>query len=137
MAQADNLRVMYYNILDYPYSDPGRAPYFRTINRYLEADVILVTELKTLTGANTLLDQALNVYGTTHYQKAVYTSGTYSENLLYYNSDKLILYSQDVIYTSLRDINEYVLYYKSGDLGSTNDTIFFYFYVALKSQPGI
>jgi PKD repeat protein len=137
MAQVDNLRVMYYNLLDYPNSDPGREIYFRTVNQYLDADVILVTELKTLTGANTLLNQALNVYGTTHYQKAVYYTGDYSENLLYYNSEKLVLHSQDVIYTNLRDINEYVLYYNSADLPTTHDTIFFYFYIAhLKASQG-
>lgn len=136
-AQSDNLKVMYYNLLDYPYSDPGREVYLRTVNQYLQADVIAVTELKSSTGATTLLNQALNVYGTTHYQKAVYYTGTYSENLLYYNSEKLALYSQDVIYTSLRDINEYVLYYKSIDLATTNDTIFFYFYIAhLKASQG-
>jgi PKD repeat protein len=128
---------MYYNLLDYPNSDPGREVYFRTVNQYLQADVIAVTELKSSTGATTLLNQALNVYGTTHYQKAVYYTGDYSENLLYYNSEKLALHSQDVIYTSLRDINEYVLYYKSIDLATTNDTIFFYFYIAhLKASQG-
>lgn len=136
-AQTDNLKVMYYNLLDYPYGDPGREVYLRTVNQYLHADVIAVTELKSSTGATTLLNQALNVYGTTYYQKAVYYTGTYSENLLYYNSEKLALYSQDVIYTNLRDINEYVLYYKSADLSTTNDTIFFYFYIAhLKANQG-
>ncbi len=137
-AQSDNLRVMYYNVLDYPFSgDPGREINLRKVNLYLQADVILVTELKSSTGATTLLNQALNVFGTTHYQKAVYYTGDYSENLLYYNSDKLALYSQDVIYTNLRDINEYVLYYKSSDLGTATDTIFFYFYVAhLKASTG-
>jgi PKD repeat protein len=138
MAQVDNLRVMYYNVLDYPFSgDPGREVNFRKVNQYLDADVILVCELKSSTGATTLLNQALNVFGTTHYQKAIYNAWTNSENLLYYNSDKLALHSQDVIYTNLRDINEYVLYYKSSDLGTTNDTIFFYFYVAhLKANQG-
>jgi PKD repeat protein len=137
-AQTDNIRVMYYNVLDYPFSgDPGREQYFRIVNRYLEADVILVCELQSATGATTLLNDALNVYGITHYQKAIYYTGTYSENLLYYNSEKLALHSQDVIYTSLRDINEYVLYYKSSDLATNPDTIFFYFYVAhLKASQG-
>lgn len=137
-SQTDNLRVMCYNLLDYPFSgDPGREQYFRKVNQYLDADVILVTELKSSTGATTLLNNALNVYGVTYYQKAVYYTGDYSENLIYYNSEKLALYSQDVIYTALRDINEYVLYYKADDLGSTSDTIFFYFYMAhLKASQG-
>jgi PKD repeat protein len=136
-AQFDQLKVMYYNILDYPDSDPGREVYFRTINQYLQADVILVCELKTNTGASLILNDALNVYGTTKYAKATFNQQLFSENLLYYNSDKLALYSQDVIYTDLRDINEYILYYKSSDLATSNDTIFFYFYVAhLKASEG-
>lgn len=136
-AQFDQLKVMYYNILDYPDSDPGREVHFRTINQYLQADVILVNELKTSAGASLILNDALNVYGTTKYAKAAFNQQLFSENLLYYNSDKLALFSQDVIYTDLRDINEYILYYKSSDLTTTNDTIFFYFYVAhLKASQG-
>lgn len=137
MAQYDTLRVMYYNVLDFPNSLAGREVYFRVVNQYVQADIILVSELKTSAGANLLLNDALNVYGTTHYQKAIYTQQDFSENLLYYNSDKLALYSQDVISTSIRDIDEYVLYYKSSDLATTNDTVFFYFYEAhLKANQG-
>ena len=78
IAQVDNIRVMYYNVLDYPFSgDPGREINFRKVNQYLEADVILVCELKSSTGATTLLNEALNVFGITHYQKAVYYTGTF------------------------------------------------------------
>ncbi|MEZ5195956.1 MAG: hypothetical protein R2764_06035 [Bacteroidales bacterium] len=49
---------------------------------------------------------------------------------LFYNSDKLVLYSQWYIPTSLRHINEYVLYYKSDNLADGGDTIFFRFYSA-------
>ena len=136
-AQYDTLKVMYYNVLDFPNIYPERKADFRKVNQYVKADIILVSELKTTAGANTLLNEALNVYGTTHYQKAVYTEQDFSENLLYYNSDKLALYSQDVISTNIRDIDEYVLYYKSADLATTNDTVFFYFYEAhLKASQG-
>jgi len=135
-GQSDQLKVMYYNVLDFPNSDPGKEVYFRTINQYLSADVILVNELKSATGANLLLN-ALNSYGISYYQKATYISGDFSENLIYYNSIKLGLVSQDVIYTDLRDINEYVLYYKSADLPVTQDTIYLTFYVAhLKANQG-
>ncbi|RLD58142.1 MAG: hypothetical protein DRJ05_08545, partial [Bacteroidetes bacterium] len=66
-AQFDTLRVMYYNVLDYPNIYPNRDDYFRTVNQYVKADIILVNELKTTTGANYLLD-ALNVYGVAHFQ---------------------------------------------------------------------
>lgn len=137
LAQTDILKVMYYNTLNYPTGgDPNREDHFRTVNQYLQADVILINELTSESGAYTLLNDALNVYGTTYYQKAAYTDGPDTDNMLFYNSDKLVLYSQWYIPTSLRHINEYVLYYKSEDLALGSDTIFFYFYSAhLKAFP--
>ncbi|MBN2175827.1 MAG: lamin tail domain-containing protein [Bacteroidales bacterium] len=137
LAQFDTLRVMYYNTLNYPDAgDPNRDDYFRTINQYLKADVILINELTSEVGAFTLLNDALNVYGTTHYQKANFTDGPDTDNMLFYNGDKLVLHSQWYIPTALRHINEYVLYYRSDDLVTGGDTTFFYFYSAhLKAYP--
>ena len=128
-AQFDTLKVMTYNTLDFPMSSTGREVHFRTINQYLKADIIVVNELSNSNGADILLNQALNEYGITYYNMANFVYGSNLNNLLYYNSEKLSLYSQFEIETDLRDINEYVLYYKSDDLATTNDTIFFYFYV--------
>jgi len=133
----DTLKVMYYNVLNYPGSIPQRVSYFRTTNQYIRADVILISELINDAGAETLLQDGLNVYGAANYQKAVFTDGYDTDNMLFYNSNKLALYSQDTINTALRQINEYILYYKSWDLGSTGDTIFLYFYSAhLKASTG-
>jgi len=135
-AQYDTLRVMTYNTLDFPMSSAGREVHFSTVNQYVKADVILVNELSNATGANLLLN-ALNDNGITYYNKANFVYGSNLNNLLYYNSEKLGYHSQYEISTAVRDINEYVLYYKSDDLASTNDTIFFYFYVAhLKASEG-
>lgn len=135
-AQYDTLRVMTYNTLDFPMSSAGREVYFSTVNQYVKADVVLVNELSNATGANLLLN-ALNDNGITYYNKANFVYGSNLNNLLYYNSEKLAYYSQYEISTAVRDINEYVLYYKSDDLATTNDTIFFYFYVAhLKASEG-
>jgi hypothetical protein len=133
----DSLKIMYYNVLNYPGSTPGRVSYFRTTNQYVGADIILITELISDAGAETLLQDGLNVFGETKYNKAVFTDGYDTDNMLFYNSDKLVLYSQDTINTALRQINEYVLYYKSWDIETTEDTIFFYFYSAhLKASSG-
>lgn len=133
----DTLKVMYYNVLNFPGSTGYRVSYFRTINQYISPDILLVTELHDNNGAITLLQEGLNVYGTTHYAQAIFTDGPDSDNMLYYNSDKLGLCSQDTIHTTLRLINEYVLYYKHPDLALVEDTTFFYFYVAhLKASSG-
>ena len=55
--------------------------------------------------------------------------------MFFYDHDKFILYSQQQIVTTLRDISEYVLYYNETDLATTNDTIFLYLYsLHLKKQ---
>ena len=109
----DTLEVMYYNILNYPGSTPERVDYFKTINQYVRADIILVNEILSESGADILLQDGLNVYGSNHYNKAIFTDGYDTDNMLFYNSEKLVLYSQDTIETALRLINEYVLYYKT------------------------
>jgi PKD repeat protein len=136
-AQYDTLRMMYYNTLDFPASgDPGRDLHFRTIQQYLKADVILVNELSNETGADLILNNALNVFGTTLYQRAAFTNGPSTNNMLFYNSEKLALHSQWYIITPLRYINEYVLFYKPDGPFPDGDTTFLYFYVAhLKANP--
>ncbi len=136
-SQSDTVRIMYYNILNFPGSTQGRYAYFRTTNQYVQADLILVNEILTDAGAIILLQDALNVYGITHYQKASFTNGSDSDNMLFYNNEKFTLYSQYAIETDLRLINEYILYYNSYNLEITNDTIFFYMYSAhLKASTG-
>jgi len=75
----------------------------------------------------------LNVYGNYSYKKAEFTDGPDSDNMMFYDSTKVTLYSQDVITTELRYINEYVLYKNE----PTNDTVFLYMYSAhLKASTG-
>ncbi|MCF8369967.1 MAG: lamin tail domain-containing protein [Bacteroidales bacterium] len=135
MAQHDTLRVMYYNLLNFPENgDPDREDDFRIVNRYVQPDIILANEVIGDVGAQALLNNSLNVFGTNHYNKAAFIDGPDTDNMLFYNSNKLALYSQSYIPTGLRNISEYVLYYKSPNLASGGDTVFFYFYSAhLKS----
>jgi hypothetical protein len=134
-SQTDTATIMYYNVLNYPGSTGSRVQYFRQINQYVKPDFVVICELVSDAGANTLLQQGLNVYGETKYQKAAFTAGPDVNNMLFYNSDKYTLYSQDTIGTTLRVINEYVLYYKPGQ--PVEDTIFFYLYIAhLKASTG-
>jgi PKD repeat protein len=131
LSQTDILKVMYYNILNFPDAgDPDRELDFRKINGYIQADIILVNELTSNEGALTLLNDALNVFGVNSYQKAVFSNCPDTDNMLFYNSDKLALYSQNYIYNGPRYIDEYVLYYKSANLASGEDTIFLRFYSA-------
>ena len=133
----DTLEVMYYNVLNYPGSTPERVDYFRTINQYVKADIIVVNEVRSASGCDILLQDGLNVYGSDHFQRATFTDGEDSDNMIFYNTDKLVLYSQDTIETVLRLINEYVLYYKTDTYSPIDDTTFLRFYTAhLKASTG-
>ena len=129
-SSQDTLTLMYYNVLNFPGSTSQRVDNFRTTCHYLLPDVILINELISDAGAELLLNSGLNTWGVQKYKKAVFTNGPDTDNMLFFNSDKLTLYSQDTILTQLRFINEYVLYYNSPELALGADTVFLHFYSA-------
>lgn len=134
----DTLKVMYYNLLNFP--DGGAVNRQDTMERifdYVRPDVLFVCELTSVSGANELL-ATLNGLGAGPYQRANYVANQSSENNLqnmcFYRSEKLSLQGQDEILTGLRDINEYELFQVDG---ITGDTVFLDFYVAhLKAASG-
>jgi|6_EtaG_2_1085325.scaffolds.fasta_scaffold08916_3 hypothetical protein len=133
----DTLTVMAYNILNYPASNASKADTLKPIIKHVQPDIFLITELTSFSGINLILNDALNVDGISHYQSATYYDGPDTDNMLFYNSNKLELYSQYEIPTSLRNISEYVLFYKSPGLGPGDDTIFIHCYMAhLKASQG-
>lgn len=133
----DTIRVMYYNILNYPEDSPERVAYLRTIMQYAKPDVLVVNELLSNEGATLILEQGLNVWGETKFQKATFINGPDTDNMLYYNADKLGLIAQVQIPTGLRDISGYKLYYKAPSLTAISDTILLNFYsLHLKAGSG-
>ena len=124
----DQVKVMYYNLLNFPSTTPQRADTLRKIVQYVKPDLFLVNEIETNTGANSILNNSLNQYGINYYQKAAFINGPDTDNMLFYNSEKFGLVSQQQISTVLRDISEYVLYYKDPNISATSDTIYFYMY---------
>ena len=133
----DTLSVMSYNLLNFPSASPERIDTLKGILQYVQPDILMVCELTSGAGGDDILFNALNVGGITSYASASFSDGPDTDNLVYYNSDKLELKEQNVISTALRDINEYVLFYKSTDISTTTDTTFFYIYVChLKASSG-
>jgi endonuclease/exonuclease/phosphatase family metal-dependent hydrolase len=124
----DQVNIMYYNLLNYPSSSPLRHDTLRKIVQYVKPDLFLVNELQSNQGANLILANSLNQFGINYYQKAAFIDGPDTDNMLFYNSTKFGLVSQKKIATVLRDINEYVLYYKDPTITALSDTIYFYMY---------
>ena len=124
----DQVKVMYYNLLNFPNSTPERVDTLRKIVQYVKPDLFLVNEIQSNTASNSILTNSLNQWGVNYYQKAAFINGPDTDNMLFYNTQKFGLVSQQVISTVLRDINEYVLYYKDPNISATSDTIYFYMY---------
>ncbi|MGB1102069.1 MAG: T9SS type A sorting domain-containing protein [Crocinitomicaceae bacterium] len=135
--ETDTLKVMSYNLLKFPDVSPNRIDTLKSILAYAKPDILMVCELTSGAGADDILFDALNEDGVSSYDMGDYILGPDTENALYYNTDKLGLIEQNVIPTVLRDINEYVLYYKSEDIDTAEDTVFFYVYIChLKASTG-
>lgn len=139
----DTLNVMAYNLLRYPSSSniATKNSHLSVINTYLTPDILGVVELdEDSTYADNILANTLNINGVTHYRRAYYSNlnGSSICNMLFYNSDKLGLKTQIPIpFPSLRQMDHYVLYYKSPCLAITQDTTFIHVIVAhLKAGSG-
>ena len=136
-SSQDTLTVMTYNVLNYPSSNPSKADTLKPIIQHVQPDILMINELESSGGATTILTDALNVDGVTKYNRCTFFSGPDTNNMLYYNSDKLVLYSQKEMPTTLRNISEYVLYYKAPNMSATSDTVFIFCYSAhLKAGTG-
>ena len=133
----DTLTFMQYNLLMYGNDFGGctssnnninnKNEYLNTIVDFVKPDILTVNELyKDPFYSNYLLNGALNINGVDYFQMGDPTnvSNSYTINEIYYNSDKLVLYTQGAISTSYRDISIYRLYFISPDLKYTKDTVF-------------
>jgi len=139
LASQTQLKVMSYNLLDFPEALPNdRTPYLKNILDAIQPDILMVCELETEAGANTILNTALAT-ADNRYAKGTFvvnTSGSYPGNLqqlVFYNSHKLILTNQTEVKTSLRDINLFTFKLKTVNMAT--NPLYLEVYVAhLKSS---
>ena len=112
----DTLRIMAYNLLNYSGSGGVITRYvdMETIIDYTLPDIVIANEVVDVTGVSLLLANSFNTNGRSHYQAATFVDGPDSDNMLFYNSDKVTLESQTQISTALRDISHYRMYYANG-----------------------
>lgn len=99
-----NITVVTYNILNFPNpsnthplgNDAVRASYFRQIVESADADVIIVQEMKSITGATLLVDElnANGILGKTYSYATTFIGYPDLGNMLIYNDDVLNLISQ-------------------------------------------
>lgn len=127
----ENVRIMTYNLLNYPGNNATqRQPYYRTIIRNSDPDILVVQEMQSVTGMNTFLSGVLNASGNT-YSAGTFIDGPDSDNGIFFKSAKFIFISNTPIHTELRDINEFKIIHVNYPL----DTLRIYS-VHLKASTG-
>ncbi len=139
VSAQDTLKMMSYNILNYPQPGDTRDADFQTIMQAVQPDLLIAQEVATLDGADVLLNNALNTNGVSSYQRAplMNDNGGWFGNMLFYNSDKLVLKNQTDIFVYPRDITHYEMYYNDPQLGCHEDTVFLnVFALHLKASDG-
>lgn len=125
------LKIMYYNVLNFPGSTPGRADTLRIIIDHDPPDILVINELISEKGADLILSKSLPE----GFKRAVFKNGPDTDNMLFYDADKVSLKSQSQIATELRDISEYVVHWN--DIAAQDDTTFLALYsVHLKASQG-
>ncbi|HOP03483.1 MAG TPA: T9SS type A sorting domain-containing protein [Tenuifilaceae bacterium] len=129
----DTLRVMHYNLLYYDKNTSfctssnnnvdEKDESLKEIIGHFKPDIFTANEINgSPSSVQRILDNTLNVNGIEHYKKGNY-QGEYLVNMLYYNSQKLVLKSQSYVLTSPRITDVYNLYLKTENL-INGDTIF-------------
>jgi hypothetical protein len=136
LTQQVPLRVVSYNLLNFPdgrtdcgtanINLPNRVDTLRKVMQYLKPDILGACEIQTETSCDSILSRALNVFGSNHYQRALWSPNNSGDihNMLFFNSDKLALKEQRAISTSVRKIDHYILYVLDPTLPQHHDTIF-------------
>lgn len=126
-----NLRIMTYNLLGYPVSfttADTRYNDLKPILQYIQPDIVSVNELKDNGDdrfADTLLVRSFLPSGVAPYTHAdMITPSGDLNNMLFYNTDKLLLVSHTETYAPVRNFDHYRLLVLDPDLSCHHDSTF-------------
>ena len=106
------IKAMMYNVLNYSDSEvsQNKTPFLSTILNEVNPDLLMVCEVVDEIGSDYLFENAIIPFNE-DFEKAPFEenqSGSYSlQQMVYYNSNKLILEESRVITADTRDINQY------------------------------
>ena len=128
LSAQETIRVMTYNLLNYPGSTSAtRNPYYHKIIDEIRPEILVVQELISQEGVDEFYDEVLKTIPM-NYKAGIFVNGPDSDNEVYYDSTKFTLLSNTPITTALRDINQFALHHPH-----SNDTLVI-FSVHLKSS---
>ena len=134
------IKAMMYNLLNYSDSEVSRnkTPFLSTILGEVKPDLFMVCEMIDEIGSNYLFENSIIPFNE-NFQKAPFEenqSGSYSlQQMVYYNTEKLILEETRVITADTRDINQYTFKINTEN-GNTNPITIEVFVTHLKASTG-
>ena len=134
------IKAMMYNLLNYSDSEVSRnkTPFLSTILGEVKPDLFMVCEMIDEIGSNYLFENSIIPFNE-NFQKAPFEenqSGSYSlQQMVYYNTKKLILEETRVITADTRDINQYTFKINTEN-GNTNPITIEVFVTHLKASTG-
>jgi hypothetical protein len=113
-SPAEALRVVDYNILNYPgNSGSARAPYYRTVLGPLNADVIVTEEISSASGPAQFLNEVLEVLEPGQWATVSFIDGNDTDAALFYKPAKVQFLGQSAFYPNpanhLRLVHSYRL----------------------------
>ncbi len=128
----DNVKIMTYNLLNYPDIDSViRNPRFRMVIRNSAPDILVVQEMTSQAGMSGFLSNVMNAYGNV-YSMGQFIDGTDTDNGIFFRTAKFQFISNTRIRTALRDINQFKIIH----VDYPDDTLRI-FSVHLKSSSGV
>jgi endonuclease/exonuclease/phosphatase family metal-dependent hydrolase len=136
----DSIHVMAYNIYRYPSANPQqRELILKEILSEAQPDILMVGELESEIGANRILNSSFT-YTNDSFARAtfIYNQSVDDDTLqqmLFYNTKKFILIDEEVLPTTVRDINHYILLLNTVDK-QIDSTVIHVFAAHLKSSTG-
>jgi len=135
----DIIKTMFYNLLEFPEALPGdRSTILQNILDEYEPDIFMVCELENQDGADQILNISLNDEGANYTAAPFLFNQSSSSNLqqmLYFRTGMFTLIEQEIITTSVRDINRYLLRVSTTDV-QTNPIFLDVYITHLKSSQG-
>lgn len=135
---AHALRLVDYNITNYPSVNfPARQPYFRTIFAPLNADIVVVQEMRTQAGVDSFRTNVLNVNEPGQWASAPFFDGNDTDNALFYKPAKVQLLGAWPFYPDAPTNLRYVVCYRLKPVGYTSAAAEFRIYSQhLKASTG-
>jgi endonuclease/exonuclease/phosphatase family metal-dependent hydrolase len=106
------IKAMMYNLLNYSNGTVSQAktPFLRTVLDEVNPDLFMVCELINSAGSDYMFNNAIRPHNP-DFEKATFefnqSGGSNLQQMVYYNSKKLVLESSEVIQANTRDINHY------------------------------